>query len=116
MEIKTELSRSELRYQCYAMRDQGKCDPKHKKLIESIEDLGGFEGWENFANTWDFKLVPPERTLAIPLVVVWKKFGEVKEWDATVDRLAKKPGKAKATATLKGPIPNSVKNKGKKKK
>ena len=116
MEITTDLQRNELRYECYAMRDQGKCNPKHKKLIESIESLGGFDGWENFAETWDFKLVPPERTLAVPLVVVWKKFGEVREWDATVEMLARKPNKAKMTVNLKGPVSNGSKKKSTRKK
>ena len=74
MEIKTDLSRAELRYQCYSMREQGKCDKAHEKLLKKVEDLPGFEGWENFANTWDFKLKfeDGEKVLSQPLTLIWQ--------------------------------------------
>ena len=102
MKIETELTRAQLRYHCYAMREQGECDPKAKPLLDKIEEMEHFDGWKNFAMTWDFITHGGEKVLTIPLKLRWKKFSEAREWEATVDKLASKPTKmAKGIAEFK---------------
>lgn len=108
MKVETKLTRAELRYHCYAMREQGECDPKVKPLLDEIEQLEHFEGWGKFAMTWDLATKGAEKILVNPLKLKWKKFSEQREWEATVDKLASTPTtKAKGTASFKkGPGKN----------
>ena len=88
MKTETGLTRAQLRYQCYSMREQGKSDSEFKSLLKDIEKLPHFDGWYNFAMTWDFVVIGDEKILVLPLKLRWKKFSESKEWEVTVDKLA----------------------------
>lgn len=86
--LSARLTRREARYKLYKIRyalEKGKKlsnAKKAKKEREFYEDQVGFDGWENFAMSWDVALHNPD-------VIVSRMFTETEEWERTV--LAKFP-------------------------
>lgn len=73
-----------VRYLCYCMKRKhsGESDNMRvpEKFIEYYQSHKGFEGWTNFAVTWD--VVPEE-----PHVLYARTFSVEEEWNATIRRV-----------------------------
>ena len=79
--LRARLDRRKVRYFLYSLRsiETGKKAPADlpKELASQIESQDGFDGWKNFANTWDVALNNPYK-------VVSRRFSEEEEWDRVV--------------------------------
>jgi len=80
--LSARIVRRESRYKLYKIRyaiDKDKKIPKaySKKFRKSYEEQVGFDGWHNFAITWDVALHDPA-------TVVSRMFSEAEEWERTV--------------------------------
>jgi hypothetical protein len=55
--------RHDIRYACFRVQKElaegVKCPKKLHKLVQPLEELKGFEGWRNFAVTWDVSTPDP---------------------------------------------------------
>ena len=90
--LKARLNRKKIRYWLYAhksvlkLRNDGSerplPDDVPKGFKEKYEEQHGFDGWENFATTWDVELHDPD-------VVISRMFSEEEEWQRVI--LAKFP-------------------------
>lgn len=76
--------RHDIRYACFRMQTNtmggSKPEKKHQTLAKKIEKLKGFEGWDNFAVTWDVSMVTP-------IVLVKRKWSVLEEWNQTLKRV-----------------------------
>lgn len=82
--LAARLKRRDTRYMLYTMKrceEKGWDLPKKqgytKKFIKSYESQVGFNGWDNFAVTWDVALHDPE-------TIVSRMFSEQEEWERTI--------------------------------
>lgn len=77
--------RHDIRYACFRIQNEknggAKAEKAHWKTAKKIEKIEGFEGWRNFAITWDVSM--PE-----PLVIVKRKWSIFQEWNQTLERIA----------------------------
>lgn len=73
-----------VRYYCFAMQRKasGEQDKVRvpKKMIDYFESMPQFEGWKNFAGTWDVEA-------SNPLKIFFRNFSVHEEWDATMRRV-----------------------------
>ena len=55
--------RHDVRYACFRIQKERvegvECPEELKNLVKEIEDVEGFEGWRNFAVTWDISTPDP---------------------------------------------------------
>lgn len=78
--IRLRTERKKVRYQLYRLRTEaeGKCaSDSTKKFKKSFEKQEGFDGWRQFATTWDVAMDDPNR-------VVSRALSEQEEWDNVV--------------------------------
>ncbi len=81
------IQRSELRY-LIKRKKNGNPVPGSAKILNKIKALEGFEGWSNFAKTWDLALDRVTRDLIYPVRIVKRRFSEQEEWDALLRQRA----------------------------
>lgn len=84
---KEELKlRHDLRYACFRIQkeiNEGvECPQEMKDLVKSIEDMEGFEGWQNFAVTWDIS--HPD-----PITVVQRMWSIEQEHEQMLERVVR---------------------------
>ncbi len=73
-------TRRDVRYQLYRLRTdaEGKCATEStKEFAETFEKQDFFDGWRNFATTWDVAYDDPYR-------IVHRMHSEQEEWDELV--------------------------------
>lgn len=79
--LAARLERRNIRYALYCMRSkqEGKNMPEDfdYNLTDKFEKQDGFDGWKNFATTWDV-------ALDNPYSVVSRHFSEAEEWERVV--------------------------------
>lgn len=78
--LKIRSDRKKVRYQLYRLRTEaeGKCaNASTEEFIKSFEDQEFFDGWNNFATTWDVSFDDPMR-------IVHRTLSEQEEWDNVV--------------------------------
>ena len=79
--IQARIKRKQIRYQLYCLRSQteGKPLPENldKTLVGHFMLQPGFDGFKNFAVTWDVALHDPMK-------VVSRNYSETEEWDRVV--------------------------------
>jgi len=76
--LKARLKRRQIRYWLYSLKSNFLSNKKLSDKIpkgfkEKYEEQHGFDGWGNFAATWDVELHDPE-------VLVSRLFSEEEEW------------------------------------
>lgn len=73
--------RKELRYKCYRMRTEATEGPSppngFREAVAHLETMKGFDGWKNFAITWDISMEDITK-------IVSRQFSEFEEWDRVV--------------------------------
>lgn len=77
---KLRAERKKVRYQLYRLRTEaeGKCASGSDSVFrESFETQEGFDGWRQFASTWDVAMGDPNK-------VVSRSLSEQEEWDNVV--------------------------------
>ena len=78
--------RHTLRYASFRMQKEliegVECPKEYKELVSQIETLDGFEGWKNFAVTWDIST--PD-----PIVIVKRMWSIEQEHNQMLERTAK---------------------------
>lgn len=79
--LSARLERRQVRYALYCMRSkqEGKILPEDfdSTLPSKFEEQEGFDGWSNFAITWDV-------TLHNPYKITSRHFSEAEEWERVV--------------------------------
>lgn len=78
--VKLRNQRKDIRYKLYRLRTEkaGKCaSGQTKKFRKKFENQPFFDGWHNFAVTWDVAFDDPFR-------IVHRKHSELEEWDEVV--------------------------------
>jgi len=77
--------RHNLRYAAFRVQKELiegiKCEKEYKDLVKPIEKMEGFDGWENFAETWD--IAHPN-----PIVLVKRMWSIYQEHDQMLERAA----------------------------
>lgn len=78
--------RHNIRYACFRrqkeLNDGVKCPKEMKDLVKPIEQIEGFEGWENFAVTWDIS--HPD-----PITIVKRLWSIQQEHEQMLERVVK---------------------------
>lgn len=72
--------RKHIRYQLYRLKSEAEgraCNVSEEGFKETFECQEGFDGWKNFAMTWDVKLDQPE-------VVIARKLSETEAWENVI--------------------------------
>ena len=77
--------RHDIRYACFRVQNEkgggAKAESKHRTIAKKVEKIEGFDGWKNFAKTWDVSTPKP-------IVIVKRKWSVWQEWNQTLERIA----------------------------
>lgn len=77
--------RHNVRYACFRVQNEknggAKAEKEHRTIARKIEKTDGFDGWKNFAKTWDVSTPKP-------IVIVKRKWSVWQEWNQTLERIA----------------------------